>query len=430
MAILSFILSIITFLTAPIIPNFVAPVPEIAQDDFVPVMRFVATSDLHINTVGDTGCERLSKLLKTAYAISDADTDYQNLDAAVFAGDITDNGFIDSFAAFTAITDMELREDTERLAVLAKSHDSYTFGKNALKIYSAMTNQETDFHRVINGFHFIGVSRSKTIKQYTNAQVEWLDSELSKAVAQNPEKPVFVIQHEHVKDTVYGSSKTDGWGLDVFTDVLNKYPQVIHISGHSHFPANDPRAVWQGNFTAVNDGGLGYFELAVDGKNGQFPDGGDTMTQALIVEVDTDNNVLIKVLDVDAGKIIKEFLIDNVTQTNKTKYNHEARAAKASAPAFSKSAELTVEKDGNKYTVTVPQASVTGDNEVFIYRITVTDDKGKEIHEGWEFSDYYYSDMPESITFDTFKTHKTATITVIAEDVWGNQSAPLTAKIG
>ena len=40
------------------------------------------------------------------------------------------------------------------------------------------------------------------------------------------------------------------------------------------------------------------------------------------------------------------------------------------------------------------------------------------------------SDMPESITFDTFKTRKTATITVIAEDVWGNQSAPLTAKIG
>ena len=213
MAILSFILSIITFLTAPIIPNFVAPVPEIAQDDFVPVMRFVATSDLHINTVGDTGCERLSKLLKTAYAISDADTDYQNLDAAVFAGDITDNGFIDSFAAFTAITDMELREDTERLAVLAKSHDSYTFGKNALKIYSAMTNQETDFHRVINGFHFIGVSRSKTIKQYTNAQVEWLDSELQKQLLKIPKSPFLLFSTNTLRTRSTAAAKQTVGGL-------------------------------------------------------------------------------------------------------------------------------------------------------------------------------------------------------------------------
>lgn len=430
MAIISFILSIITVLLTAITPGFVAPVPEIADDDFVPVMRFVATSDLHINTLGDTGCERLSKLIKTAYAISDADADYTNLDAAVFAGDITDNGYIDSFAAFTAITDFELREGTERLAVLAKSHDSYTFGHFALNIYTAMTNQETDFHRVINGFHFIGVSRSSGLKQYTKAQVEWLDAELAKAVAEDPDKPVFVIQHEHVKDTVYGSSKTDGWGLDTFTDVLNKYPQVIHISGHSHFPANDPRAIWQGNFTAINDGGLGYYELAVDGKNGQFPDGNEAMTQALIVEVDINNNVLIKVLDVDAGKIIKEFLIDNVTETEKTKYNPEVRAAKGSAPVFSKSAALTVANEGNKYSVTVPQASVTGDNEVFIYRITVTDANGKEIHSDWAFSEYYFADMPDSITFDTFKARKPAIVTVVAEDVWGNQSAPLTAKIG
>ena len=430
MAIISFILSLFTAILSTLTPAFVAPVPEIAVDDFVPVLRFVATSDLHINTLGDTGCERLSKLLKTAYAISDADADYTNLDAAVFSGDITDNGYLDSFAAFTAITDSELRENTERLAVVSKSHDSYTFGHIALNVFSSMTNQETDFHKVINGFHFIGISRAYGLKQYTQKQIEWLDAELAKAVAEDPDKPVFVFQHEHVRDTVYGSSKSDGWGLDVFTDVLNKYPQVIHISGHSHFPANDPRAIWQGNFTAVNDGGLGYFELAVDGKNGQFPNGNDTMTQALIVEVDANNNVLIKVLDVDAGKIIKEFLVDNVSETNKTKYNPEVRAEKASAPIFGQNDELSVEKDSNKYTVTVPQATVTGDNEVFIYRITVTNEKGKTIHSDWTFSEYYFAEMPDSITFNSFKTSKSATITVIAEDIWGNQSAPLTAKIG
>lgn len=429
MKIISFILSIFTALATFISPRFVAPVPEVAEDNFIPVMRFVAASDTHIKTLGDKGCQRVSKMMKTAYAVSDADKDYKNLDAVVFSGDLTDDGWFESFAAFTATTNAELHEGTERLAVVAKSHDGYMFGKNSLKVYSAMTGQETDFHRVINGFHFIGVSRSATINHYTDSQVEWLDAEIAKAVSENPEKPVFVFQHEHVLDTVYGSSETDGWGLDTFSDVLGKYPQAIHISGHSHFPANDPRAIWQDSFTAINDGGLSYYELAVDGKNGQFPEEKDRQTQALLIEVDADNNVLVKVLDVDAGEFTREFLIDNVTEAKKTKYNPVNRKEKSSAPVFEENAALSVESKNVKYTVTVPQATVTGDNEVFIYRISVTDKDGKEIYKAWQFSDYYFADMPESITFDSFIAFKAAKITVVAEDVWGNQSAPLTAKV-
>ena len=235
-------------------PSYTAPVPEIKQDDFIPVMRFVATSDTHIEKLGDTGCQRISAMMKTAYAISEADEDYKNLDAVVFSGDITDNGHKESFYAFAAVTNNEIREGTERLAVVAKAHDSYTHFNNSLKVYTGITGQETDFHRVIGGFHFIGVSRSATLKHYTKDQVKWLDENIAAAVEADPQKPVFVFQHEHVRDTVYGSSKSDGWGLDTFTDVLKKYPQVVHISGHSHFPANDPRAVWQGSFTAINDG--------------------------------------------------------------------------------------------------------------------------------------------------------------------------------
>ena len=429
MSIISIILSIFTAVATFISPRFVAPVPKIAEDDFVPVMRFVSTSDTHINTLGDKGCQRLSKMIKTAYAISDADQDYNKLDAVVFSGDITDNGWFDSFAAFTATSDAELRDGTERLAVVAKSHDGYMFGENSLKIYSKMTGQDTDFHKVINGFHFIGVSRSDSTDQYTQEQVEWLDKEISAAVTQSPEKPVFVFQHEHVLNTVYGSSETDGWGIDNFSEVLKKYPQVIHISGHSHFPANDPRAIWQDTFTAINDGGLAYYELAVDGKNNQFPEGNERQSQALIIEVDAQNRVLIKVLDVDEGKITREFLVDNVTESNKTKYNPEHRAAKSTAPVFDENAALTVEKSNGMYSVTVPQATVEGDNEVFIYRISVTNENGKEIHNDWQFSEYYFADMPDAVTFDDFFAIGAAKITVVAQDVWGNQSSPLTIDI-
>lgn len=428
----SVFVGIFTFIASLITPNYSAAVPENPDDGFVPVIRFVATSDTHINTIGDIGCQRLTKLIKTAYAISDSDKDYNNLDAVVFSGDITDNGLYNSFLAFAGVTNDLLREGTERLGVIAKSHDSYTYGQFARNVYTSITGQEADFHRVINGFHFIGVSRAQSsIKQYTAEQVEWLDKNIAEAVKDDPQKPVFVFQHEHVLDTVYGSSQTDGWGLDTFTSVLEKYPQVIHISGHSHFPANDPRAIWQDSFTAVNDGGLSYFELAVDGKNGQFPEGSDSMTQSLIVEVDKDNNVLLKVLDVDKGKFVKEFLIDNVTETNKTKYNPEARKEKSRAPVFAENAELTVNKKNGKISVTVPQAEVTGDNEVFVYRISVKNKNGKEVYSSWSFSGYYFAEKPESITMESFRLiiKGEYTISVCAEDVWGNRSAALTAEI-
>lgn len=426
----SIILSFFTVLASLMSSSFVAPVPEMKQDSFVPVMRFVSTSDTHINTLGDTGCKRASAMLKTAYAISDADEDYNSLDAVVFSGDITDKGLAGSFFAFAATTDNELREGTERLAVVAKAHDSYTLSSNSLKLFTSVTGQESDFHKVIKGFHFIGISRSATLKHYTDEQVKWLDESIAAAVKDDPEKPVFIFQHEHVKNTVYGSSDTDGWGLDTFTEVLKKYPQAVHISGHSHFPANDPRAVWQGEFTAINDGGLAYFELAVDGKNGQFPENKDKMSQALIIEVDTDNRVLVKVLDVEAGNIMREFLIDNITEKNKTKYSFQYRKENSSAPVFADDTELQYERKGLLNFITVPQAAVSEDNEVFLYRITVTNEKGKQIHKDWEFSQYFFSDMPESITFDGFMTlNKSFTVRVIAEDVWGNQSEALEITI-
>lgn len=427
---ISVILSIFTFIASFMTPSYVAPVPEMAKDDFVPVMRFVATSDTHIVELGDTGCKRTSAMLKTAYAISEADEDYKNLDAVVFSGDITDGGKLGSFLAFGAVTNNEIREGTERLAVVSKAHDGYRYNKNSLKVFNEITGQETDFHRVIGGFHFIGISRSATLKHYTNDQVKWLDENIASAVEADPEKPVFMFQHEHVRDTVYGSSKSDGWGLDTFTEVLSKYPQVVHISGHSHFPANDPRAVWQGSFTAINDGGLAYYELAVDGKNGQFPEDKERMSQALIIEVDADNRVLVKVLDVDAGKIMREFLLDNITEENKTKYSFDERKENASAPAFSEDAVLKCEKRDGKYYVTVPQAKVSEDNEVFIYRITVLNKKGRTIHKDWEFSQYFFADMPDSITFDGFITlNKEFTVQVCAEDVWGNRSQALEITI-
>ena len=83
-----------------------------------------------------------------------------------------------------------------------------------------------------------------------------------------------------------------------------------------------------------------------------------------------------------------------------------------------------------KHYVTVPQATVSEENEVFIYRIFVENEKGRTIREDWAFSDYFFSDKPESITFDGFiALGKNLTVKVCAEDVWGNRSDCLEIKI-
>ena len=433
MTVYSLILSFLMIFTSIFVPLSKAPVPEYTEDDFVPVLRFVSTSDTHVVALGDKPCYRIANMIKSAYKIAENDPDYKCLDAVTFSGDITDKGTFTAFSAFAATTDKAIKEGTERLAVVAKAHDGGTYGAQSLEIFSELTGQETDFHRVIKGYHFIGISRSPIDDiQYTDEQVQWLDKELKAATEADPEKPVFVFQHEHVLNTVFGSYTYDGWGLDVFTDVLNKYPQVVHISGHSHYPANDPRSIWQGAFTAIGDGGLAYYEFTVDSETSVHPENNKTMTQALMVEVDKDNRVLIKVLDVDKGEFVAEYLVDNVTDPVKTKYNHDVRKENSSGPVFPENANLGVEKKLGKVIVSVPQAKVASeDNKVYLYRLNVTDENGNSVHTAWELSQYYFAEVPECIEFDAFSvSNGKYTVSVHAEDVWGNESSVLTAVIG
>ncbi len=403
--------------------------PKAEKDDFVPVIRFVATSDTHIKTYGDTGCRRIAKLMQSAYQIAEADDDYKRVDAFLFNGDMTNQGKAYQYQAFTAYTKANLKGDTKCLGIVAKSHDSNTMKKEALEYFKKVSGQETtDYHEVINGFHFIGVSVSPSGEHYTDEQVQWLDAQLAAAVKDGGrEKPVFVFQHEHVRNTVFGSSDIDGWGMTTFTEVLNKYPQVIHISGHSHYPANDPRSIWQGDFTAINDGGLAYYELTVDGENTVHPKDSDSMAQALFVEVDANNRVLVRVYDVTDHCFIKTYLIDNQNQPGKYSHTARAQAAEKDPPVFPENVQITVKKTLGGYRFTVPQAQAYGEDEIFVYRLLVTDKDNNVLIQDTKLSDYYRAYPADTVSFTVDKPgasgHYCAAI--IAEDVWGVRSEPV-----
>lgn len=64
-----------------------------------------------------------------------------------------------------------------------------------------------------------------------------------------PGKPVFVVDHAPARGTTYNSNN---WGDISRRRILDKYPQVIALNGHTHGSLRMHHQIWQGNFTAVN----------------------------------------------------------------------------------------------------------------------------------------------------------------------------------
>ena len=397
--------------------------------DFVPVLRFVVASDTHIKTIGDERSQRIQKILSLAYSDAQQDAAYTKLDAALFVGDLTNKGTPSQFLGFRGAVNSVLQSETQCLAVVAKSHDGNFLGKTSLSLFKELTGQDTDFHIVLNGFHFIGLSASKTVgNHYSEYQREWLREQLDTAVQYDPNKPVFVMHHEHVSDTVYGSFDEDGWGIDYFKDIFNEYPQIVHFSGHSHYPLNDPRSIWQGAFTAVGTGAVYYAELTVDGWSRVHPENYKTIAQCWIVEVDAQNRVRLRGFDALSGTLLCTYTLHDLANKDVRQYTPDVLQKAASAPVFAQTDAILVKKGIGKSTVSVPAAESTDGQIVFLYRLTVRDESGKVIDEQKLVNDYWIADSYKTVQF-TAKVKSGDTVSILAENAYGMQSEPLTAVI-
>ena len=428
--VLSFFVALSTFVLSLVAPFNSVKAPE-DDEDFAPVLRFVIASDTHIQAVGDVRCHRIQKILSLAYNEAKQDASYNKLDAAVFAGDLTDDGRYDEFVGFrSAVDSVRKKDETQFLAVVAKSHDGNSHGKDSLSAYESLSGMSSDFHTVINGFHFIGLSASKTQgDHYSEYQRVWLAEQLREAAADDPQKPIFVTHHEHVRDTVYGSTVEDGWGIEYFKDIFQQYPQIIHFSGHSHYPINDPRSIWQGAFTAVGTGAVYYAELTVDGENSVHPTHSRSIAQAWIVEVNAQNEVRLKGYDALSGTLLCKYTLHDVANADAREYTPDQQQAKASAPAFAADAKASLVKiPGGKVRVSVPAAESTDGNIIFIYRLTVTDASGNVVDEQKLVNDYWLANSYKTIRM-TASAKSGCTVSVIAENAYGMQSAPLTATV-
>ncbi len=419
-SIVAFFVSVLTFF-ASITSLFVSPEAPEDTGDFTPVMRFIISSDSHVSTVGDTQTTRIEKMIKLGYKIAESDEEYNKLDAVLMAGDITDDGTKLGFASFKAAQNAVLKDGTKALSVIAKSHDSSSQGNAAAgEYYTSITGQPTDFHEVINGFHFIGLSVSATDgDHYSEYQREWLVEQLNEATIDDPTKPIFVMHHEHVANTVYGSSDFDGWGVDYFADIFKRYPMVVHFSGHSHYPINDPRSIWQGEYTALGTGGLYYVELTVDDERCVHPDGYHDVASFWVVEVDANNRIRFRAVDLNAEEYLVEY---NLANPLERKYMPIQQMTKSKAPEFKEGTALTVK--GSK--LTFDAAESKDGMPIFIYRAYAVDAQGNRTPVGKALAEYYNYEVPDTVTIKLENLPEgDYTLEVVAENCYGMQSEPI-----
>lgn len=100
-------------------------------------------------------------------------------------------------------------------------------------------------------------------ERYSGAQRTWLQGRLA-ALSAEPgalNKPIFIVGHRPTANTVFDGAQASNPAL---TTDLAAYPQAVYFSGHSHLHLNDERSIWQGGFTAVNDGSMSYTETPHD----------------------------------------------------------------------------------------------------------------------------------------------------------------------
>ena len=397
-----------------------------APDDFTPVVRFTVTSDVHLKDAGgEAEAYRLGLMIDSSYAIAEGSGSYKNLDAVAFAGDLTDRGSPYTLQMFRDICGAHLRGETQNLTVMGNHEFGYD-KENTIANWQSIVEIPYRFHKVINGFHFIGVAPDRGGSGYTVDTQVWLGKQLKEAAADKPDYPIFVFQHHHIFGTVYGSMS---WGNADLNAVLSQYPQVIDFSGHSHYPLNDPASIWQGAFTALGTATLSYYEMEYFPlTGGQFPEGNRNAAQMYVVEADANGAVKLRGYDLLAGEFIGEtYYIATPADKTTFAYNTVNRRDKSENPAFGEDACLTATKNADSsYSLGFPAAA--DDLIVRQYEILVKEQWGGIVYHETRLSDYYYTPAPASYSLNIgqLESGKTYTATVVAADAWYMLSKPLT----
>jgi predicted phosphodiesterase len=392
------------------------------ENDNRELPRFAVISDTHFeNNIGEGAKVKVPLALKNLLSKT------PTLDALFVVGDLTDWGRAEEYEQLVSVFGdrNNVPENIDVYFTLGFNHDVHS-DEDCLKNYQTIVGQPLYHYINIKGYPFIAISEWGVKPNARNDDArQFLSEKLADASQKYPGKPIFVFMHIPPLNTCYGSSQNDGWGTDMFSDILNKYPQTIVFTGHSHFPLGDPRSIHQGKFTVINDGSTTYSEIESNVVSiGIHPESNDSVTEGVIVNVMENGDVKIERWDTYRNEeILPRWLVEAPHDGSKFTYKNRNGLP---APAFAQGDNPMVETfAGDSIAVTFRQAT---DNEVVHHYIVEIKDDKQTVASYRVFSQYYLnSRTPEQFTvcFGSLPAGKKLTAQVTAVDSYNNQSVSI-----
>lgn len=288
--------------------------------------EFQMVSDLHITSDKSTSVDG-GALIDQYYHIKDNEHFEMMLNdiaknspssVGIFVnGDIANNGLKVEFDETTSIYNSvasSLGKDLPEMYISLGNHDSYPgniteFVNYANSLGAGITDDAPYYAKYIDGYKYIFLAgdndayyglhsaSNSNDAELSNTQLAWLDAQLADNEQNNDGKPVFVMLHQAIANTVAGSFDGQDWdgvvNIDALKAVLNKYNNVILLGGHSHWEINSPNNMYSGSAdlpVAVNTASVGYLWSDYSGvAGGEWIEG----TQGFYVRVYEDKVVFL-----------------------------------------------------------------------------------------------------------------------------------------
>jgi predicted MPP superfamily phosphohydrolase len=404
------------------------PEPELpVQPEEPGYPRFIVISDTHFgNTTGRGPMEKVPKALKNLIGKT------PEADAVFVVGDLTNGGEARQYDQLMSVFgDKATIPEGMPVYFMMGNHDHYS-GNGAASLYMSKTGQPLNRYVTIKGYPFITVSETGSDQNDFNAAaVKFLSDNLAKAAKECPGKPVFVFIHVPTVNTTYGSWVSGalpdgGWSTDAFKAVLDRYPQTVVFSGHTHYPLGDPRSIHQDRFTAVNTASTTYSEVEsnIELSGGTLPAGYENITEGLIVSVKENGDVELERWDTFRNEEIAPRWLLRAPHDG-TAFTYKNRTG-GLAPSFGDGEAPVVENiQPGSCTVSFPQAS---DDEVaHYYRVEILDGE-RVVGKRTVFSGFYLnSGMPDTLRvgIEGLPANTSCTARVTAYDSYRQASAPV-----
>jgi len=451
--------------------------PHAKFDEKNVVLRFAAISDTHIQWKDAIPTKKLESALNQLNTRANG-----KLDALLIAGDLTDYGIPDQVAELKRVIDNSKIDLAKTRFIFALGNHEYynhqlqgalwnggylfkdVFGDD---VYKGSTKEEIkagNYHTVVKGYDFIAVycAQYDGGVKYADSDIAWLKTQLAQAAINHPGKPIFVTSHPNITGTNIGSNEGAYWNGSDLYDVFKEYPQVIYFCGHLHFPEEDERSIWQGDFTTIGIGSTYYCSNhSKDDENGNtfidIVNGFETAdaqktSQGLYVEVDENSNVKITRLDfTNKEEIKKPWLIPSpkADKSNLLYYTpvREAKTFGNTPPVFPDGASVKeVLKNAGYNQKYVFQFTQAKDKDmVYSYQVSFVDKQsGKIIKTISTLSDFYLhantDEMDSVLTKTIYRADSVLApfrlsykndyyIKVVAVNCFGKKSKPIFSNV-